>query len=113
MSKPQPPTPSPGTERRRRILVDVQNAVCRDRQDSYGDAEGNFATIADLWTTYLQATSVLDRDLAIEPQDVAAMCALLKIARAAHNPQHIDNWTDLAGYAVCGGGISLSKQAAT
>lgn len=32
---------------------------------------------------------------------------LLKIARISENPQHMDSWCDLAGYAACGGEIAL------
>ena len=32
--------------------------------------------------------------------------ALLKIARASVNPEHIDSWIDGAGYMACGGEIS-------
>ena len=37
---------------------------------------------------------------------MAIMMALLKIARISKNPQHMDNWVDLAGYAACGGEIA-------
>jgi len=33
---------------------------------------------------------------------------LFKAARAKGNPQHVDNWTDIAGYAACGGGIATA-----
>lgn len=39
----------------------------------------------------------------IETRDVAAMLALLKIARIASGHAKDDNWIDLAGYAACGG----------
>ena len=42
----------------------------------------------------------------IEPEDVAIMMGMLKIARLASNPQHMDSWVDLAGYAACGGEIA-------
>ena len=41
----------------------------------------------------------------LEPHDVAAMLALLKIARIASGHAKADNWVDLAGYAACGGEI--------
>ena len=41
--------------------------------------------------------------LVIEADDVAAMMALLKIARIATGTAKADNWVDLAGYAACGG----------
>lgn len=39
------------------------------------------------------------------PEDVAAMMALLKIARIAAGGKKADSWVDLAGYAACGGEI--------
>jgi hypothetical protein len=38
--------------------------------------------------------------------DVAVMLALLKVARIKQNPNHTDNWIDIAGYAACGGEIA-------
>ena len=40
---------------------------------------------------------------AIDPDDAAALLALLKIARIATGHGKSDNWVDLAGYAACGG----------
>jgi hypothetical protein len=39
--------------------------------------------------------------------DVAAMLALLKIARLQQSPNHRDSWVDLAGYAACGAECGL------
>ena len=80
------------------ILNEAGNCVLRDRDREYGTPEDSFAMIADLWTTYLQERVV------IAPRDVAAMMALLKIARIARSNKS-DNWIDLAGYAACGGEI--------
>ena len=41
----------------------------------------------------------------LKPKDVAAMLAMLKIARIASGNAKEDNWVDLAGYAACGGEI--------
>ena len=78
------------------ILNDAANCVMADRNAEYGDPEDSFAMIADLWTTYLQEKVI------IAPRDVAAMMALLKIARISRSCKR-DNWVDLAGYAACGG----------
>lgn len=42
-------------------------------------------------------------EVCIVPEDVAALLALLKIARIATGHGKSDNWVDLAGYAACGG----------
>jgi hypothetical protein len=90
---------SVGIARRRKVLDQVAGCVLRDRASSYGDAEDNFADIAAL------ASIVLARRLAapLTAADVAAFCACIKLARIKASPEHLDNWVDLAGYAVCGG----------
>ena len=87
---------------RKEILEAAQKCVCGDREKQYGKAENNFNTIANLWADYL---SVKVEPTDIEPKDVAAMLALLKIARIASGNAKEDNWVDLAGYAACGGEI--------
>ena len=84
------------------ILKTAENIVNGDREKQYGKAENNFNTIANLWADYL---SVKVEPTDIEPKDVAAMIALLKIARIATGHAKEDNWVDLAGYAACGGEI--------
>ena len=84
------------------ILKTAENIVNGDREKQYGKAEDNFNTIANLWADYLSAK---DEPTDIEPKDVAAMLALLKIARIASGHAKEDNWVDLAGYAACGGEI--------
>lgn len=68
--------------------------------------------IAEYWNTWLrsQKTSrVVAGVPVLNSTDVAMMCALIKVARAAVSPDHIDNWVDMAGYGVCGAGIELKK----
>ena len=84
------------------ILKTAENIVNGDREKQYGKAEDNFNTIANLWADYLSAKN---EPTDIEPKDVAAMLALLKIARIATGHAKEDNWVDLAGYAACGGEI--------
>ena len=48
-------------------------------------------------------------DTVFSAYDVAVMMALLKIARISENPQHMDSWVDLAGYAACGGEIAWKE----
>lgn len=98
---------TPSTERRREILKAVEQAVCKDRQNTYSDAEDNFRVIAEFWTTWGKARGW---SVKFEPRDVAMMSALIKSARAAVNLDYLDNWVDLAGYATCGGGIAKGKK---
>lgn len=80
---------------RAQVLLSAAEAVLHDRCVAYGECpENSFSRIAKLWAAYL--------DLDIKPHDVAALMALLKIARIEGNPRHRDSWVDLAGYAACG-----------
>ena len=85
---------------RKEILDTAEKMVNGDRQDDYGTPEQNFERIAMLWTHYLGSDRL---NTGITPVDVAAMLALLKIARVASGHGKSDNWIDLAGYAACGG----------
>jgi hypothetical protein len=80
-------------------LAAAERCVCGDRELDYGKPENNFGTIANLWEAYLVGVRH------ITAKDVAAMLALLKIARIASGHAKEDNWVDLAGHAACGGEI--------
>lgn len=86
---------------RAEILDTAKQIVTQDRESQYGKPEDSFEIIATLWTAYLRGCGV-DIDF-LDPHDVAAMLALLKIARIATGKGKTDNWVDLAGYAACGG----------
>lgn len=92
------PKPEPWT--RKRVLSEAEKCVCGHREQDYGTPEDSFEMIGKLWTVYLDYATKIDA------HDVAAMMALLKIARISENPQHMDSWCDLAGYASCGGEIA-------
>ena len=77
------------------------------REQDYGNPENSFRLIAEFWHTYLSAKCVAAGvHVQLDPEDVAAMMALLKIARASANPEHIDSWIDGAGYMACGGELA-------
>lgn len=86
---------------RKEILETAESIVNGEREEQYGTPENNFRTIGKLWEAYLGA-QYMGR-IEFEPHDVAAMLALLKIARIAGGQAKDDNWVDLAGYAACGG----------
>jgi hypothetical protein len=81
------------------ILATASEYVTKDRAATHGDAEDNFLRTAELWNAYLGVDN-------ISATDVAVMLALLKVARIKQNPNHTDNWIDIAGYAACGGEIA-------
>lgn len=90
--------PEPWT--RKRVLREAEKCVCGQREQDYGEPEDSFQKIGTFWTAHLNYA------VKIDAEDVVAMMALLKIARISENPQHMDNWVDLAGYAACGGEIA-------
>ena len=94
--------PEPWT--RQRVLSEAEKCVCGQREQDYGEPEDSFQKIAALWTAYLSNNSIVDT--VFSASDVAAMMALLKIARISENPQHMDSWVDGCGYFSCGGEIA-------
>ena len=82
---------------RTEILREAEKCINGDRELSHGSPEDNFQTIADLWSLYLGKL--------IEPEDVAVMMILLKVARIKSGGGSGDHWGDIAGYAACGGEI--------
>ena len=90
--------PEPWT--RQRVLREAEKCVCGHREQDYGTPEDSFQKIGNFWTAYLNYAAKIDAE------DVSSMMALLKIARISENPQHMDSWVDLAGYASCGGEIA-------
>ena len=89
---------TPNVMGRAAVLDTAKDYVTRDRAADHGDMEDNFRTIASYWNTHLGIDF-------IEPQDVAVMMTLLKLARIRQNEKHIDNWIDACGYMACGGEI--------
>ena len=81
------------------VLAQAAHIVSEDRNTTYGDPEDSFERVAALWGAYLGTDMLM-------AHDVAAMLALLKIARLATNPLHEDSWVDLAGYAACGASVT-------
>lgn len=86
------------------MLDTAKKCVTGDREQSYGRAENNFATIAKLWNEYCSAKGM---DVQFSSKDVAAMMILMKISRIASGHGKDDNWVDIAGYAACGSEIEF------
>lgn len=78
--------------------LDAVNA----RPKTYGPPERNFDRIASLWSAHTVNRYGEGVGLRFDAVDVACMMALMKIARLEETPDHMDSWTDLAGYAACG-----------
>ena len=78
---------------RKEALEEAEKIVCDGREEDYGGPEQSFQRIADYWSTYLE--------IEIKPYQVAAMMAMLKLARLQTNPKHKDSIIDAIGYFSC------------
>ena len=67
--------------------------IGHDRTEDYGDPALSFIRIARMWTA-IAGTS-------ITPQQVAHMMIALKISRLQQQPDHLDSYIDIVGYARC------------
>jgi len=97
---------------RAQTLAAALSAVNGSRQASYAGPEENFLRIARLWNAHLVNAGIISevQERAIGVQDVAIMMGLVKDARLAFNPEHLDSWIDKAGYAACGAEVSNAAE---
>ena len=89
--------------KREEVLQQAMQQTNGSRTEDYGTVENNFSVIAKFWNAYLNTNIITTKD-------VAAMMALLKIARISSGHAKSDNWVDLAGYAACGGELEESNK---
>lgn len=82
------------------LAVDALKIINGERQNSYGDPEDSFNSIASIWVWYLK--NVYGNSIHISPKDVAIMMTLLKIAREC-NQNKEDNIIDAIGYLALAG----------
>lgn len=64
-----------------------------DRTDDYGHPVASFDRIALMWSAITGAD--------ISAQQVAHMMICLKVSRLQTNPNHLDSYVDIVGYARC------------
>lgn len=83
---------------RKFILEQAIKTTCNDRVDIYGEPEDSFSIIALFWSIYLGHD--------IEPNQVASMMALMKIARSI-TTHHPDNYVDAAAYMALAGELDI------
>lgn len=79
---------------RKECLDAAKQCVCSDRNQQYGSPDVNMKKIAEFWTTY--------KGVEFSLKDVAAMMALVKIARISSGQAKSDNWVDGCGYLSIG-----------
>lgn len=92
------------------VLDEAKKIVTQDRCEQYGGPEDSFRVIGELWAAYLRGRGVLKSGEEIDPDMVANMMVLLKVARAstAIEPKR-DNYIDMAGYAACAAELEERK----
>tara|TARA_S200002703_G_C3795496_1_gene245601 strand:+ start:1629 stop:1922 length:294 start_codon:yes stop_codon:yes gene_type:complete len=73
-----------------------------DRGDQYGSVAENFERTADIWSAILGTQ--------VTAQQVALCLIGLKVARLTYDPDAVDGWIDVAGYAACGGEVSNQNE---
>jgi len=87
---------------RSEILSEANACITKDRAATHGNAEDNFTAIARGWEWWLMMRKVGP----LNSFDVAMMMTIFKIARAASNKGHADNFIDGAGYFALAGEIA-------
>jgi hypothetical protein len=87
-----------GAAARSHVLQTAERLVNNERNTQYDEPSADFARTAAMWTAYF--------GIPVAMHDVAAAIAMLKLSRIRHNPEHVDNWIDLAGYAACGADVA-------
>jgi hypothetical protein len=97
-------------DEREAVLTEALSLTKGNRNVSYGEPEDNFTRIALHLSVFLKNRHAID--IALGPEDVALMMALMKIARLEFNITHRDSYVDLAGYSACGAAIAKNMKAA-
>lgn len=96
--------------KRKKILSAAAKATSKDRESVYGPPEINFLNIAGYWENYLSSLGVpIPADGLLEPEDVAWMLTLVKVARAVGPTYSPDNAIDAAGYAALAGELGATN----
>lgn len=99
------PTDTPTT--RAEILDAAKKIVTGDREKQYGKPEDNFAVIARFWEVYLNHRCVdAMSGFILNPDDVAMLMALMKVARIMTGTFKGDSYVDACGYLSCAAEIA-------
>lgn len=102
---PDTPTDAPTT--RAEILDAAKKIVTGEREQQYGKPEDNFAVIARFWEVYLNHRCVdAMSGLILNPDDVAMLMALMKVARIMTGTFKGDSYIDACGYLSCAAEIA-------
>lgn len=66
--------------------------IVDQRAQHYGSGDVNLIRIAQLWSAFL--------GVKVTVHDACWMMVLLKASRSKVDPEHLDNYTDAAGYLL-------------
>lgn len=103
------PTDTPTT--RAEILDAAKKIVTGDREKQYGKPEDNFAVIARFWEVYLsERCTDGGAQVTLNPDDVAMLMALMKVARIMTGTFKGDSYIDACGYLACAAEIAAEKR---
>lgn len=83
------------------ILDTAKEIIYGDREKTYGHPSKNLENIARMWNVYMLGRGLIDEESGgLAAEDICVMMILLKSARLANDPTHVDSVIDIAGYAA-------------
>lgn len=86
------------------ILERAKQLTEGDRNQTYGEPKPNLQCFADMINAYLECKTINEGEVGkLTATDASMILVLLKISRVAANPQHADNFVDMAAYSGIGG----------
>lgn len=83
------------------ILERAKALTMGERRNDYGSPIDLHWDVALMWTAFLRPKMAPGSTL--EPQEVAMMMGMLKMARTRTSPKKRDNYDDMAAYAAIAG----------
>ena len=101
------PTATDTPTTRAEILDAAKKIVTGDREKQYGKPEDNFAVIARFWEVYLsERCTDGGAEVTLNPDDVAMLMTLMKVARIMTGTFKGDSYIDACGYLACAAEIA-------
>jgi len=86
------------------VLERAISLIHGQRAKDYGDAQASFQRMADLVNPIIKKA-----DGKLTASDMAIVMIQVKIARLQESPDHVDSWTDIAGYAALGAQLAVTQ----
>lgn len=83
------------------VIDTAKEIIYGDREKTYGHPSKNLENIARMWNVYLLGRGLISEDSGgLTATDVCNLMILLKVARLANQPDHVDSIVDIVGYAA-------------